>query len=88
MKAWNSIQGYQKWLYFSLLTIASTVVIFLAIPFQAQFKYDYRLGQVWLEDDLIAPTDFVLPKSPKDIEADRNALIESKDYYYDYHYHH
>lgn len=86
MKAWNSIQGYQKWLYFSLLTIASTVVIFLAIPFQAQFKYDYRLGQVWLEDDLIAPTDFVLPKSPKDIEDDRNALIESKDYYYDYHF--
>ena len=86
MKAWNRIQGNQKWLYFSLLTLLSTVVIFFAIPFQAQFKYDYRLGQVWLEDDLIAPTDFVLPKSPQDIEADRNALIASKDFYYDYHF--
>ena len=86
MKAWNRIQGNQKWLYFSLLTLLSTVVIFFAIPFQAQFKYDYRLGQVWLEDDLIAPTDFVLPKSPQDIEADRNTLIASKDFYYDYHF--
>lgn len=86
MKAWNSIKSNQKWLYFSLLTVVSTLVIFISIPFQAQFEYDYRLGQVWLEDDLMAPTDFVLPKTSEELESDRDALIQSKDFYYTYHF--
>ena len=44
------------------------------------------MGQIWLEEDLYSPQDFVLPKSNQELAADREFLIETKDYYYDYHY--
>lgn len=86
MKALNWIQSRQKWVYFTLVALIGALAIYLSIPFRAQFQYDYRLGQVWLEDDLYAPTDVVLPKSLEDLETDRSLLIENKDLLYDYHF--
>ena len=54
MKALNWIQSRQKWVYFTLVALIGALAIYLSIPFRAQFQYDYRLGQVWLEDDLYA----------------------------------
>ena len=84
MKASNWIQQQQKWVYFSLVSALCIALLFMSIPFKAQFQYDYRLGQVWLEDDLIAPTDFALPKSPEQLEADRKKLSAEKDLFYEY----
>ena len=66
--------------------MVSSALIYISIPSGAQFKYDYRLGQIWLEEDLVAPQDFVLQKSGEELESDRKFLIENKDFYYDYHY--
>jgi len=66
--------------------MVSSALIYISIPSGAQFKYDYRLGQIWLEEDLVAPQDFVLQKSDEELESDRKFLIENKDFYYDYHY--
>ena len=71
---------------FSLIAALSSVLIYLSIPNGAHFNYTYRLGQIWLEEDLYSPQDFVLPKSNQELAADREFLIETKDYYYDYHY--
>ena len=84
MKASNWIQQQQKWVYFSIVSTLCIALLFVSIPFKAQFQYDYRLGQVWLEDDLIAPTDFAIPKSPEKLEEDRQKLIADKDLYYNY----
>ena len=84
MKASNWIQQQQKWVYFSIVSTLCIALLFVSIPFKAQFQYDYRLGQVWLEDDLIAPTDFALPKSTEKLEEDRQKLITDKDLYYNY----
>ena len=66
--------------------MVASALIYISIPSGAQFKYDYRLGQIWLEEDLVAPQDFVLQKSDEELESDRKFLIENKDFYYDYHY--
>lgn len=86
MKGLDWLQSRQKWAYFVVVGAVSTALIFLSIPFKAQFQYEYRLGQIWLEDDLIAPLDYVLPKSSEEMEASRQALIDAKDLYYDYNY--
>lgn len=86
MKPFQWIQGKQKWAYMALVATISAIVIFISIPFKAQFQYDYRLGQVWLEDDFYAPTDFVLPKSADEIAQDRATLSDHKDLFYDYRY--
>lgn len=66
--------------------MVASALIYISIPSGAQFKYDYRLGQIWLEEDLVAPQDFVLQKSDEELESDRKFLFENKDFYYDYHY--
>ena len=86
MKAPNWFRISEQWLYYSLIAMVSSVLIYISIPSGAQFKYDYRLGQIWLEEDLMAPQDFVLQKSDEELESDRKFLIENKDFYYDYHY--
>lgn len=86
MKAPNWFRISEQWLYYSLIATVSSALIYISIPSGAQFKYDYRLGQIWLEEDLVAPQDFVLQKSDEELESDRKFLIENKDFYYDYHY--
>ena len=86
MKAPNWFRISEQWLYYSLIAMVASALIYISIPSGAQFKYDYRLGQIWLEEDLVAPQDFVLQKSDEELESDRKFLIENKDFYYDYHY--
>ena len=86
MKAPNWFKISEQWIYFSLIAALSSVLIYLSIPNGAHFNYTYRLGQIWLEEDLYSPQDFVLPKSNQELAADREFLIETKDYYFDYHY--
>lgn len=86
MKAPNWFRISEQWLYYSLIAMVSSALIYISIPSGTQFKYDYRLGQIWLEEDLVAPQDFVLQKSDEELESDRKFLIENKDFYYDYHY--
>ena len=86
MKAPNWFRISEQWLYYSLIAMVASALIYISIPSGAQFKYDYRLGQIWLEEDLVASQDFVLQKSDEELESDRKFLIENKDFYYDYHY--
>jgi putative nucleotidyltransferase with HDIG domain len=86
MKAPNWFRISEQWLYYSLIATVASALVYISIPSGAQFKYDYRLGQIWLEEDLVAPQDFVLQKSDEELESDRKFLIENKDFYYDYHY--
>lgn len=86
MKAANWFRISEQWLYYSLIAMVASALIYISIPSGAQFQYDYRLGQIWLEEDLVAPQDFVLQKSDEELESDRKFLIENKDFYYDYHY--
>lgn len=86
MKAPNWFRISEQWLYYSLIAMVASALIYISIPSGAQFQYDYRLGQIWLEEDLVAPQDFVLQKSDEELESDRKFLIENKDFYYDYHY--
>ena len=86
MKALHRLKISEQWLYYALISAVSGVLIYMCLPMGAQFQYDYRLGQLWLAEDLLAPQDFVLPKSPEELEADRLFLIEHKDLYFDYHY--
>ena len=86
MKAPNWFRISEQWLYYSLIAMVASALIYISIPSGAQFKYDYRLGQIWLEEDLVAPQDFVLQKSDEELESDRKFLIDNKDFYYDYHY--
>ena len=62
MKAPKWFQISEQWLYFSLIASLLCILIYFSIPNGAHFNYTYRLGQIWLEEDLYSPQDFVFLK--------------------------
>lgn len=86
MKAPNWLKISEQWVYYTIASAVAAALIFLSMPSSASFNYDIRLGQIWLEEDLVADQDFVLPKSPEQYAADKASLIATKDLYFDYHY--
>ena len=79
MKAPNWFKISEQWIYFSLIAALSSVLIYLSIPNGAHFNYTYRLGQIWLEEDLYSPQDFVLPKSKKTQSNKKNVWLLLQD---------
>lgn len=64
-----------------LLTIA-IVVNFL--PREGKFKYEFQRGKPWMHETLIAPYDFPIYKSQKQIKAERDSILENFSPYFRY----
>ena len=54
-----------------LLTIA---LIVYAFPRQAKFKYEFTKGKPWMHETIIAPFDFSILKSVKEIESEKDII--------------
>ena len=50
------------------LVIAAVFFISVLFPTSVKFRYNYTSGQFWAYDDLVAPFDFALRKSPAEME--------------------
>jgi len=53
-------------------------------PKSVKFKYEFHKGKPWLHNDLIAPFDFPIYKTDKEIEEETNEQL--KDFYAYYNY--
>ncbi|HVS91510.1 MAG TPA: HDIG domain-containing protein [Mucilaginibacter sp.] len=60
-----------------LMMLASICVIVAALPKQAKFRYEFDLGRVWTQKDLVSPYSFAILKTPQEIESDRQAALRS-----------
>ncbi|HYH56026.1 MAG TPA: HDIG domain-containing protein [Anseongella sp.] len=52
------------------------VVIVVTLPKEKRFKYEYEKGKVWMHPDFYAPFPFAIEKTPAEIEADRQEILE------------
>lgn len=50
------------------------LVIFLAIPKEGKFKFEYELNQPWQHDDLPAPFTFPVKKTTREIDAEKHDI--------------
>lgn len=59
--------------------MALTVVVFFTMlcPEHVQFQYSFREGQIWSYEDLVAPFDFPVLKTPSEVEAEEETLKAS-----------
>ncbi|HQP05084.1 MAG TPA: HDIG domain-containing protein [Bacteroidales bacterium] len=58
------------------------VLVFLLFPKQSHFAYDFKKGSPWLGENLIAPFDFAISKTPEEIKAERDSIKASFIPYY------
>ncbi len=63
--------------------LVSAVIIFYILPREGQFKYDYQLGKPWNYSLIVAPFDFPMYKTDKEMNAERDTLLKSYHPYYE-----
>lgn len=75
-------------IYKGLLLIAAIAIIVYIFPKQGKFKYEFQSlkGKPWYHEDLIAPFDFAIKKSPEELAAERADIIKNSKPYYKYNY--
>lgn len=67
-----------------LLIIASTATILFCFPNNGSFKYEFHKGNPWKHETLIAPFDFAIYKTDKEISSERFELLKNYKPYFIY----
>lgn len=70
---------------YKIFLLAITIVIIVSFfPKTGKFKYEYDLGKPWMYADLIAPYDFPIYKTDKQLEKERTKALEKFTPYFTY----
>lgn len=76
-----SFQNNQTEISAVLLFLLSLGLMVYLSPREAQFKYEFQKGKPWLHENLVAPFDFPIYKSPAELSAERRAIRAQKTLY-------
>ncbi|MCU0348115.1 MAG: HDIG domain-containing protein [Saprospiraceae bacterium] len=74
------------WRFKQLVNIGTVAAVALLIsllyPNNVKFKYEFQRGQVWKYDDLVAPFDFAIKKTEKELQGDKTLIMRDFSPYY------
>ena len=73
----KEINNYALILYWILIFGGSTVLLYLILPGESKFKYEYQKGFPWQHEYLVAPFDFAILKSDTEIQNERTEISKS-----------
>jgi len=73
----KEINNYALILYWVLVFGVTTVLLFLVLPGEPKFKYEYQKGYPWQHENLVAPFDFAILKSDAEIASEKAEILES-----------
>ncbi|QNL52529.1 HDIG domain-containing protein [Olivibacter sp. SDN3] len=65
--------------------LLSVIIICIFLPKQPRFRFEYEKGKIWMHEDLIAPYNFAILKTPAEIKADREQVLRAVYPVYDNH---
>jgi putative nucleotidyltransferase with HDIG domain len=70
-KFYEKLKGYTRIIYWILVFLVSAFLLYLILPGEPKFKYEYQKGFPWRHENLVAPFDFAILKSAKELEDER-----------------
>ncbi|NOR73692.1 MAG: hypothetical protein GQ525_00885, partial [Draconibacterium sp.] len=73
----EKLKNYTLIFYWAFMFVVTAVMIFLILPGEPTFKYEYQKGFPWRHDNLIAPFDFAILKSTQEIEEEKTELLKA-----------
>lgn len=62
-------------IYRFLITSITVILITLLFPNLGSFRYEYQKGKPWMHETLIAPFDFAILKSEKELKQDKDSIL-------------
>lgn len=74
----------QSFIYKLLLHILTTVLVVYLFPKGGKFQYEFQKGKPWQYETLIAPFDFPIAKTAKELEEDKAERTANAKTYYEY----
>jgi len=79
------LKQYYRFINKAILFFFCLIIIVLLYPKTIKFKYEFHKAKPWLHNDLIAPFDFSIYKTDKEIEDETYELLKDFNAYYNYH---
>ena len=80
----KEINNYALILYWIFIFGLTAVLLYLILPGEPKFKYEYQKGFPWPHENLVAPFDFAILKSDAEIQSEKNELLKSVIPYFQY----
>lgn len=74
----NKLFENHSFIYKVVLYLLSVFAIVYLFPKGGQFKFQFQKGKVWYYEDFVAPFDFAIQKSEKEIEEEKEVIIENQ----------
>ncbi len=68
---------YTRVFYWILIFFVAAVLLFLTLPGEPKFKYEYQKGFPWRHENLVAPFDFAILKTQKEIEDEKAGQLKT-----------
>ena len=68
---YEKLKGYTRIFYWIMVFLVSAFLLYLILPGEPKFKYEYQKGFPWRHENLVAPFDFAILKSPRELEDEK-----------------
>lgn len=76
-KFFTNLKKYTQTFYWIFTFLITAVLLFLIMPGEQKFKYEYQKGFPWNHENLVAPFDFAILKTENEMEQEKEDLLES-----------
>lgn len=73
----NRFKKYTQIFYWVFTFLVSAVLLFLILPGEPKFKYEYQKGMPWRHENLVAPFNFAILKSPAELDAEKAEQLKT-----------
>jgi hypothetical protein len=71
----QKIKGYTLIIFWIAVFLLTAVILFLILPGEPKFKFEYQKGFPWKHENLVAPFDFAILKTPGEIEKEKSEQL-------------
>ncbi len=84
MNNFKKLKGYSRIFYWIFVFLITAVLLFLILPGEPKFKYEYQKGFPWSHENLIAPFDFPVLKTDEEIGEEIAEQLQNVIPYFTY----
>jgi len=83
-KFFSFLRNHYTDIYKAFLFLSMIFLLVMIFPKEGKFKYEFQKSKPWMHEDLIAPFDFAILKSPEKLEFERKAVRDNIKLYFDF----
>lgn len=76
-KFYHRLKNYTKVILQVLMFVLTATALYFILPGEPKFKYEYQKGFPWKHENLVAPFDFAILKTDKELEDEKQEQLKN-----------